>query len=279
MVQRHNVATAPVLLVRPTGGGESSIRNVHGVVNGGVSLTITPLLSLGADQEEKMAARAKQTEELVVPIHLDKVRSLADQACIVAHIKKLSQDSHATVFLFSSPQAILNKSFLWLELIDWLIVNERLSMLCVDEVHLFVHFGMTFRAEFKSLTPVLFSKLRVRGSNTRSSIPILFMTATCTKSIVDTVEKIVGFMFDKDSNIFWPRPDEMQHRQVLLDVQYSTQALHVFKKRTPSGIILVAFLMSKLGISTSCLESGVIVADFCRLAANRLDLPVGTFIW
>ena len=60
------------------------------------------------------------------------------------------------------------------------------------------------------------------------------MTATCsTKSIVDTVEKIVGFMFDKDSNVFfWPRPDEIQHHQVLLDVQYSTQVIHVFKKRT-----------------------------------------------
>ena len=58
------------------------------------------------------------------------------------------------------------------------------------------------------------------------------MTATCTRSIVDTVEKIVGYIFNKDLNVFWPQPDEMQHRQVLLDVQYLTQALHVFKKRT-----------------------------------------------
>jgi superfamily II DNA helicase RecQ len=137
------------------------------------------------------------------------------------------------VLLFSSPQAILNKSFLWLGLIDWLIAHGRLLMVCVDEVHLFVHFGMTFRDEFKELTPaVLFSKLKGRVSNARSTIPILFMTATCTKSIVDTVEKIVGFLFDKDWNVFWPQPKEMHHHQLLLDVQYSTQTLHVFKKRT-----------------------------------------------
>jgi superfamily II DNA helicase RecQ len=226
------IDSGPVLLVRPTGGGKSSVRDVYSVINGGISLTITPLLALGADQDEKITSKAKQTSGTVASVHLDELRSKSDQQELVDMIKALPEDSHTTVLLFSSPQAILNKSFLWLELIDWLIANGRLSMVCVDEVHLFVHFGMTFREEFKALTPALFSKLKVRCCNTRSTIPILFMTATCTKSIVETVERIVGFMFDKDSNVFWPQPDEMQHRQVLLDVQYSTQALHVFKKRT-----------------------------------------------
>jgi hypothetical protein len=59
------------------------------------------------------------------------------------------------------------------------------------------------------MTPHLFSKLKVQGSNTRSAVPILFMTATCTKSIVDTVKKIIGFTNDKDLNVFWPCPAEM----------------------------------------------------------------------
>jgi superfamily II DNA helicase RecQ len=179
-IDGSGVPAAPVLLVRPTGGGKSSVRDVHGVINGGVSLTITPLLSLGADQEEKMAARATQTEGAVVPIHLDEVRSLADQVRIVAAIKQLSQDSHATVFLYSSPQAICNKKFLWKELLHWLIGRDRLSMVTVDEVHLFVHFGLTFRKEFMHLTAKLFKKLRVGSSNDYSKkfckVPILFMS-------------------------------------------------------------------------------------------------------
>ena len=50
-IDNSGLPAAPVLLVQPTGGGKSSIRDAHAVVNGGVSLTITPLLSLGADQE------------------------------------------------------------------------------------------------------------------------------------------------------------------------------------------------------------------------------------
>jgi hypothetical protein len=76
-------------------------------------ITIIPLLlSLGADQEEKMCERAKKSEGPVVPIHLDEVWSVVDQVIIVAQIKQLSQSSHATVFLYSSPQAICNKMFL-----------------------------------------------------------------------------------------------------------------------------------------------------------------------
>jgi superfamily II DNA helicase RecQ len=247
-IEDRGVPAAPVLLVRPTGGGESSIRNVHGVVNGGVSLTITPLLSLGADQEEKMAARAKQTEGPVVPIHLDKACSLADQARIVADIKLLSQDSHATVFLFSSPQAICNKKFLWKELLHWLIARNRLSMVTVDEVHLFVHFSLIFRKEFMFLTAKLFSKLQCGTSNNYSKkfskVPILFMTATCTKFIIERVESsMIGFTIDKSVNVFWLGPLGMDHRQVFLDVQYTTQALSAFK--TKAGPRLKDHLMEK----------------------------------
>jgi superfamily II DNA helicase RecQ len=122
---------------------------------------------------------------------LDKLCSKSDQQGLVKMIEALFDDSHTMVLLFSSPQVILNKSFLWLGLIDWLIAHGRLSMACVDKVHLFVHFGMMFRDKFKELNPVLFSKLKVRGSNTRSTTPILFMTASCTKSIVGTGEKML----------------------------------------------------------------------------------------
>jgi hypothetical protein len=44
-----------------------------------MSLTICPLLSLGADQEEKFNLKALDVTGPVVSIHLDKIRSLANQ--------------------------------------------------------------------------------------------------------------------------------------------------------------------------------------------------------
>jgi hypothetical protein len=200
-------------------------------MGGGVSLTISPLLSLGADQEEKLKAKAKQTLGPVCPIHIDEFRCVAKQKQTVAKMKSLLKDGDTTVFIFSSPQAIV-KNKVWCELIDFLITNQRLSMVvCVDEVHLFCHFGMTFRKEFQLLDRKLFRKLRVGNSRSITKVPILFMTATCTKAIVDRVEVMSGLTFDRDVNVFWPQPEDMVHRHVFLEVAYTTQPMTNFQKK------------------------------------------------
>ena len=138
------IACAPVLLIRPTGGGKSSVRDIYSIMNGGFSLTIAPLLSLGADQEAKITLKARHSAGKVVSVHLDEIRSPSEQNALVTQLKLIPCDGHTTVFLFSSPQAILNKKFPWSSFLDWTIFHDRLSMVCVDKVHLFVHFGLTF---------------------------------------------------------------------------------------------------------------------------------------
>ena len=63
-----------LLLVRPTGGGKSAVRNTFAVLTAGVSLTITPLLSLSADQVKKLK-NASQAHGHVVSFHLDEIRN------------------------------------------------------------------------------------------------------------------------------------------------------------------------------------------------------------
>jgi hypothetical protein len=76
-------------------------------------------------------------------------------------------------------------------------------MVCVDEVHLFVHFGLTVRKEFTYLAMKLFKELRVGDSKMICKVPIIFMvTATRTKFIVEQVGFIIGFLFDTEHNMF-----------------------------------------------------------------------------
>jgi hypothetical protein len=162
-------------------------------------------------------------------IHLDEICALLDQNAIVAKIKALPAEGHTNIIFISSSQAFVNKKFPWSDLaVDWLIKNDSLFMVFVDEVHLFTHFGMTFCNKFKELTPFLFDKVKVAGSasKTKMKIPILFMTAPCTKSAVDVTSTITGLTFDTNVNVFWPPPLKMKHCHVLLEkVQYSTSAL------------------------------------------------------
>jgi hypothetical protein len=53
-IPRSSVSPAPVLLVHPTGSSKSCVRDVYFVMYGVVSLIITSLLSLGANQQAKI---------------------------------------------------------------------------------------------------------------------------------------------------------------------------------------------------------------------------------
>jgi hypothetical protein len=71
-------------------GGKSSARDVYSLMNGCVLLTISPLLSLGSDQEEKLKLKASQALGAVCPIHVDEFRSIPEQKKLVGQIKTLS---------------------------------------------------------------------------------------------------------------------------------------------------------------------------------------------
>jgi superfamily II DNA helicase RecQ len=117
-----------------------------------------------------------------------------------------------------------------------LIAKRLLSMLCIDEVHLFVQFGHTFCQEFALLQPVLFKKLRVLQvspsaelSRFHTTVPVLFMTATCNQTMVEQIEKLSGLRFHRSSGIFWPSADAMHHRNLCLRVAYTTYPLTTLK--------------------------------------------------
>jgi superfamily II DNA helicase RecQ len=120
-----NNACAPLLLVRPTGGGKSAVRDTVGVILAGVTLTISPLLSLAADQNDKVAINASQHFGNVVSFHLDEIRDINQQHSVAATISNLSSTTTQTIFLFASPQAFVN-NLCWRNLLDTLIQKQLL---------------------------------------------------------------------------------------------------------------------------------------------------------
>jgi hypothetical protein len=52
------ISPAPIFLCQPTGGGKSLVRDGFAAGQGGITWSISPLLSLGADQETKINEKA-----------------------------------------------------------------------------------------------------------------------------------------------------------------------------------------------------------------------------
>jgi ATP-dependent DNA helicase RecQ len=167
-----------MLVVLPTGGGKSLLRDVCGIILGSVTLTIVPLLSVGADQTLKVNSRALPDVLSVGAFHLDEL-SPSKFETLHSLIADLGPSGTKSIVLFSSPQALLKPS--GRRLLDLIFERKILRLIAVDEVHLFLHFAISFRSEFKALRPVLFDRVRATpSSRTKLLSTVLFMTATCT---------------------------------------------------------------------------------------------------
>ena len=186
-----------LLLVQPTGSGKSTVPQTASVVTNGVSIIIEPTLALSSDQASKFENASKDFGGLVYSYQLDLYKKedqrqrLSTDILSVMHDKK-SQDIQKGIVsfvLFTSPEALVLP--IWMRLVDELINIEMLNLICIDEVHLFIEFGLSFRKDFLSLRDKLFKKIQhqntssnealnsTAGHRTLLKLPFLCMTTTC----------------------------------------------------------------------------------------------------
>ena len=117
-------------------------------------------------------------------------------------------------------------------LLKKLIEIGLLRLVCVDEVHLFVHYGLLFRKEFAMLSSTLFRhSITDKGAGYKTKIPVLFMTATCTCQIFGQLQDLTSLKFPPSLiNVHWPGPVDMMNRHIMITVLYTNQPSSQFVK-------------------------------------------------
>jgi superfamily II DNA helicase RecQ len=142
MNNRTTNTIQPTLLVQGTGSGKSSVYQTIGVIKGGVSLIIENTLSLSSDQLSKITNISTRLPH-VHSFQLDSIKASSTRTLLSNQIKNLNKHSTCTIFLFASPESLIIKP--WMSLIHHIIENNTLKQICIDEVHLYVIFAITFR--------------------------------------------------------------------------------------------------------------------------------------
>ena len=212
-----------MILVRPTGSGKSLVYQVAAFMNKGVTLFISPLLALASDQMQKIRKKTTSIPH-IGSLHLDgmKPSTIKTIAGDISHMKHPETgDCYGCMILFVSPQQFLvgdrGKPILEAVLNNQ---SSALHMVVMDEVHIACQFGNTFRGEFRLLKTKLYSKLpgccKIK----------LFMTGTCTKTILTQVEQLFGIRI---TNRHWPTHENMRHCSVSIKLTYTPLILNVIK--------------------------------------------------
>ena len=127
-----------------------------GCIDCGVTLIIDGTLALTTDQWSKIfLANGLYVPVLAYYLHSIKRKDLI--AKLKSKLEGLDKGGNKTVFLYASPECLLREP--WKSLMVTLIDQHILKLVCIDEIHLFVMFGITFRKEFTALKTTFFRHL------------------------------------------------------------------------------------------------------------------------
>jgi len=155
-----------VLLVMPTGSGKSLCYQLPGIVLGGCTLVISPLIALIDDQVDKLQALGIKAER----IHSGRTREESREVC-----RRYLEG--ALDFLFIAPERLSVPGF------ARFLARRKPTLVAVDEAHCISHWGHDFRPDYRLLGEHL-PDLR--------PVPVIATTATATMRVQDDIVELLG---------------------------------------------------------------------------------------
>ena len=163
------IAGQDCLLVMPTGGGKSLCYQLPGVVRGGPTLVISPLIALMEDQVQKLDALGLRVDR----IHSNRSRADSQGALRAWQAGELD-------FLMIAPERLRVPGF------AARLAQRPPSLIAVDEAHCISMWGHDFRPDYRLLGERL-PELRGGGS-----VPVVAMTATATVRVQEDIVAQLG---------------------------------------------------------------------------------------
>ncbi|AVR46461.1 RecQ family ATP-dependent DNA helicase [Christiangramia fulva] len=149
------------LTLFPTGGGKSLCFQIPSLIQDGICLVISPLVSLMEDQVNALAQKNIKAMAITGGISFDDLDRMLDN-CIYGNYK----------FLYLSPERLQQ------EIVRERIKQMQVNLIAVDEAHCISQWGHDFRPAYRNI-----AELR----ELLPESPVAAFTATATKEVVKDI--------------------------------------------------------------------------------------------
>ena len=159
------LAGRDVFVLMPTGGGKSLCFQLPALMRNGLTIVVSPLISLMKDQVD-----ALQTSGIAATF----LNSALDRQEAVARLRGLHRGEYR--MLYVAPERLMLDTFLERAL------NWNIEQIAIDEAHCISEWGHDFRPEYREL-----KKLRTHFPD----VPVMALTATATERVrIDIVKQL-----------------------------------------------------------------------------------------
>lgn len=222
----------------PTGGGKSITFQVFSLANPGVCLVITPLIALMKDQVENLLKRKIKAAAIYSGMTKFEIEIALNNVC-----------NGGYKFLYLSPERLKNYYF------QERLKSMHVNLITVDEAHCISQWGYDFRPSYLEIAEI---------KNQLPDVPILALTATATKKVVDDIQEKLLF---KEKNVLQKSFERKNLVYYVINTEDKIKRLFsLITKIEGSAVVYVrnrrktkeyALLMQKYGISADYYHAGL----------------------
>ncbi len=159
-------------VLMPTGGGKSMCFQIPALCFEGITIVVSPLISLMKDQVQALQSNGIKADFFNSSISQQEENEVIDRA-----MKGEIQ------LLYLSPEKLISVSTTWLK-------ELNIKLVAIDEAHCVSMWGHDFRPEYTQLKVF---------RNSLPTVPFMALTATADKSARQDIEEQLGL---KDSKLF-----------------------------------------------------------------------------
>lgn len=232
---RDALAGRDVIALLPTGGGKSLCFQLPALVRPGLTVVVSPLISLMKDQVDALTASGVAATFLNSSLKADESR---------ARLRGLHEGEYR--LLYVAPERMMLSGFLS-DLKGW-----NLTLLAIDEAHCISEWGHDFRPEYRQL-----AQLRQHFPD----VPMMALTATATERVRGDIAKQLHLKDPGRYVASFNRPNLM-YRVVPKQDSYHQLSEFVRARPDESGIVYCQSRKSAESLADRLSTDGVKAAPY-----------------
>jgi ATP-dependent DNA helicase RecQ len=242
--------------ILPTGGGKSVCYQVPAFILPGLTLVVSPLVSLMADQ-------VRRAEELGLPGAALHSGLTPDER---TRVETALTENRLKVLLVA-PERFGSKAF------EPLLPRLRVSLLTIDEAHCISMWGHDFRPSYRALGEV----------RKRLGAPILALTATATPRVRSEIESVLGLRepfrmiggFDRE-NLLWavlPATTWDAKNRIIRELVLGFPGARLVYAATRRRVERIRSWLARMGVRAQAYHAGLPPEERTRVQEHFLSSP------